>query len=218
MTARRGGERDCLAAAGGANPGSARERLLRAALRLATRSGYTELTVGELAEEAGVAPDELFGEFEDPEECLVAAYDQVGQGLVRMVDGEFTRAGGTWPQKLRGGLAVLLGLLAIDPATARLLAIEAPAGGIEMRDRYRGLVQGFLPFLAEGREYAEYGEQLPEQVDLLAVGGAEAIIFEEIAAGRSRRLPELLPEILFTLLVPYVGPEEAGAEMRAARG
>jgi hypothetical protein len=35
-----------------------------------------------------------------------------------------------------------------------------------------------------------------------------------VAAGRTKRLPTLLPEILFTALVPYVGPEVAAAEVR----
>ena len=50
----------------------------------------------------------------------------------------------------------------------------------------------------------------------MAVGGAEAIIFDEVIAGRTQRLPALLPEILFALLVPYLGPEPAIEEMRRA--
>ena len=44
----------------------------------------------------------------------------------------------------------------------------------------------------------------------MAVGGAEAVIFEEVLSGRTEELPTLLPDILFTVLVPYIGPEAAG--------
>jgi hypothetical protein len=51
----------------------------------------------------------------------------------------------------------------------------------------------------------------------MAVGGAEAIVFDEVVAGRVSGLPALLPDILFTLLVPYLGPEEAVEQMRRAQ-
>ena len=51
---------------------------------------------------------------------------------------------------------------------------------------------------------------------MLAVGAAEAIVFEEIEAGRAAQLPALAPAILFSLLVPFLGPEAASAEMQRA--
>jgi hypothetical protein len=53
-------------------------------------------------------------------------------------------------------------------------------------------------------------------VELLAVGAAEAIIFGEVDAGRAGRLPQMLPEILFSVLVPFMGPDRAADEMRTA--
>jgi hypothetical protein len=56
-------------------------------------------------------------------------------------------------------------------------------------------------------------------VEMLAVGAAEAIIFEEVEAGRAAQLPGLGPAILFSVLVPFLGPERASVEMeRAGRG
>jgi hypothetical protein len=52
---------------------------------------------------------------------------------------------------------------------------------------------------------------------MLAVGAAEAIVFEEIEAGRAAQLPALAPAILFSVLVPFLGPEAASAEMQKAR-
>jgi len=60
------------------------------------------------------------------------------------------------------------------------------------------------------------GVELPREVEMFAVGAAEAIIFEEIEAGRAAQLPVLAPAILFSVLVPFVGPEAASAEMERA--
>ena len=42
-----------------------------------------------------------------------------------------------------------------------------------------------------------------------AVGGAEAIIRRELVAGRADRLPDLLPDIVYGALVPFMDQEEA---------
>lgn len=82
--------------------------------------------------------------------------------------------------------------------------------------RYVDLLARFLPYMKEGREYSEVEEELPGEVELLAVGAAEAIIFAEIDADRAGRLPKMAPEILFSVLVPFMGPDRAADEMRNA--
>ena len=73
-----------------------------------------------------------------------------------------------------------------------------------------------MPYVSEGREHAPVAEELPGEVELLALGAAEAIIFAEIDAGRAERLPAKMPEILFSVLVPFIGPQRAAEEMRTA--
>jgi hypothetical protein len=50
----------------------------------------------------------------------------------------------------------------------------------------------------------------------MAMGGAEAIIFDEVVSGRASKLPEILPDIVFAVLVPFIGPEDAAVSMHAA--
>ena len=49
------------------------------------------------------------------------------------------------------------------------------------------------------------------------MGAAEAIVFEEIAAGRTEALPGLGASILFSLLVPFLGPAGAAAEIEKSQ-
>lgn len=44
---------------------------------------------------------------------------------------------------------------------------------------------------------------------MLAIGAAEAIICEEIQAGRTAQLPAMAPTILVALLAPFLGNERA---------
>jgi hypothetical protein len=59
------------------------------------------------------------------------------------------------------------------------------------------------------------GDRGASNTALMAVGAATGLLFDEIQAGRAARLPERLPDLLFALLVPYLGPREAAAEMRS---
>jgi hypothetical protein len=52
---------------------------------------------------------------------------------------------------------------------------------------------------------------------MLATGAAEAIIFEEVESGRAESLPAMLPSLVFSLLVPFLGPAHATAEMEKVR-
>jgi hypothetical protein len=46
----------------------------------------------------------------------------------------------------------------------------------------------------------------------MVIGAVTGLVADEIEAGRAERLPDLLPEILFATLVPYVGPAAAAKE------
>jgi AcrR family transcriptional regulator len=195
---------------------SQRERLLRAMLGAVAERGYERISVSDVVERAGVSRGAFYEEFEGKDEALFAAYDAMLDVLIERVRGSFS-AGDPWPTKVRLALRVFLRELAANPEIARMAAVEIPSAGPAAHQRYREGIERFLPFFRQGREYSERGDELPPDAELMAVGGAEAIVFDEVVAGRVSRLPTLLPDILFTLLVPYLGPEEAVAQMRRAQ-
>jgi hypothetical protein len=50
----------------------------------------------------------------------------------------------------------------------------------------------------------------------LAFSRAQLLIFNQIAAGRSALLPELLPEIVYLAVAPFAGHEEALEQVSSA--
>lgn len=194
---------------------SQRDRLLWSMVRSIAEKGYDGVTVADVVAQAGVSRTTFYDEFTNKDECMYAAYDRVIEVLVRYVASAY-ESEGTWSAKVRQGLDAFLRALAAEPEVARMAMVEVPGAGPEAHRRYRDAIERFQPFFEEGRNYAERGDELPKDVELMAVGGAEAIIFDEVIAGRVSRLPAMLPDILFAVLVPYVGPDEAAEEMRRA--
>jgi AcrR family transcriptional regulator len=178
--------------------------------------GYREVEVEGALERAHLGGEEWSTLFVDKDACLVAAFDQLTEQL-RATIVEGCAAGSDWPERVAGGLQALLAQLSERAPMAEALARTFPSIGPAAQARYQAFVESLAPLLAEGREFSSLGPKLPGEVELLAVGAAEAIVFARIQECRTAELPVIGPEILFSVLVPFVGPAVAAAAMEEAR-
>jgi AcrR family transcriptional regulator len=189
-----------------------RQLILEATVRVVGRKGYKASSVADIIAEADVSRTTFYKHFEDKHECFLAAYDTVVERVVGEViarcDGERD-----WLERVRTGLATIVEMFALDPALARTAVVEVSAAGADARQRHWDAIVRFTEFLAEGERLAG-GRELPENIALMAAGAVSGLIFDELLTGRAERLPQLLPDLLFALLVPYIGPGAATEEMR----
>jgi AcrR family transcriptional regulator len=191
---------------------SQRERLLEAAVRVVAEKGYGATTVADLTREAGISRTTFYAMFEDKEACFLAAYDSVAEALVRRIAKAY-EAEERWPERARAGLAALLEALAEEPAIARLALVDVGAAGPAAQRRYRAALQRLTPLFEEGRDFAPGGRSLPANTSRMAIGAVAGLISDELAEGRAEYLPNLLSDLLFATLVPYIGPAAAAREV-----
>jgi AcrR family transcriptional regulator len=192
-----------------------RERLLEAMVRVSAAKGYEATTVADVVEYAGASRetfDEMFG---DKETCFLEAYEAVFDVLVAHVTAAFQAAADEpWPEQIAAGLRALVELLSMEADIARMAMVEVTAAGDDARERYRAMFARFTPFFEKGRNYAEQDAELPADTARFAIGGAASMIFDEVRAGRGPELKRILPDLVFAVLMPYLGPEAAEDEMR----
>jgi AcrR family transcriptional regulator len=191
---------------------SQRERLLEAAIRVVAEKGYAATTVTDLTREAGVSRTTFYEHFEDKGDCFLAAYDSAVDVLVRRVAAAY-EAEERWPERARAGLEALLEALAEEPDLARLALVDIGSAGPAAQRRYRAAVQRLTPLFDEGRDFAPAGRSLPANTSRMAIGAVTGLISDELVARRAEYLPELLSDLLFATLVPYIGPEAAAREV-----
>lgn len=191
---------------------SQRERLLEAAVRVVAEKGYAATTVADLTREAGISRTTFYAMFEDKEACFLAAYDGAVDALVRLVTAAYEAEEG-WPNRARAGLAALLEALAEEPEVARLALVDVGAAGPTAQRRYRAALQRLTPFFDEGRDFAPGGRDLPANTSRMAIGAVAGLIADELAEERAEDLPNLLSDVLFATLVPYIGPAAAAREV-----
>lgn len=184
-------------------------------LKVAAAKGYETTTVEDVIQVAGVSRETFDEMFEDKADCFLEAYEAVFDVLVAHVTAAFEAAAGEpWPERIVAGLTALVELLASEADIARLSMVEVTAAGDDARARYRAALARFTPFLEEGREYSNQGEELPADTARFAIGGATSMIFDEVRAGRAPELKRILPDLVFAVLMPYIGAEAAEDEMR----
>jgi AcrR family transcriptional regulator len=193
------------------------DRIIWSMVRAVAEKGRESVTVSEIVRRAGVPRVAFYELFENVDDCLFASYERVIDALYSYVRRAY-EGDGPWPLRLRRALHALLEAFSAEPEVARMATIEVPATQPEAQRRYRDAMDRFVPLFREGRVYAGRAGDLPPDLERMAVASTEAIISEQVAAGRTEQLPKLLPDILLTVLIPYVGPEVASAEVRRTAG
>jgi AcrR family transcriptional regulator len=191
-----------------------RRQILEAMVRVVGRKGYKATSVADVIEEANTSRTTFYKHFEDKHDCFLAAYDLA---VERVLDAVIANCSGeqSWLDRVRVGLSTIVELFALDPELARTAIVEVSAAGADARQRHWNAISRFTEFLEDGEELAG-GRELPDNIALMAAGAVSGLIFDELLTGRAERLPELLPDLLFAMLVPYIGPGAATAEMRKA--
>jgi len=191
---------------------SRRQDILAAMVRVVGAKGYKETSVADVIEEAETSRTTFYKYFEDKHDCFLDAYamlvEQVFGEVVANCDGE-----ATWMARMTTGLTTIVDRFADEPALARTAVVEVAAAGADARQLHTDAITRFTQYLDGGRELAA-GKTLPENISLMSAGAVSGLIFDELLAGRAEQLPDRLPELLFAMLVPYVGPQAATAEMR----
>lgn len=194
---------------------SQRERLLAAVVKATVANGYKSTTVGDILGEAGVGRETFYELFDDKLDCVLSAQKILLDDLEERIR-EAYLGPAPWPQRLREGLKATLEWFAADPEIARFLFLEMSTIGPAFHSFFQNEYARFTGLLDEGLDDDGPGPELA-QATRLGVGALLARLYEEIVLDRVATLPQLLPDLTYEFLVPFVGEEVARAEQKRAR-
>ncbi len=194
---------------------SEREQVLEAMLRVASSKGYEETTVTDVISAAGVSRQTFDELFADKQACFLAAYDAAADVAASYVIGAFEAAEGRpWPDRVEAALGALVELFEAEAAIIKMAMVEVTAIGEDPRVLYRDALARFEPLFDDGFRYSPQGKELPADTASFAVAAAVSMIFDEMRSGRGEELRRILPDLAYAVLMPYLGPQEAEAEMK----
>jgi AcrR family transcriptional regulator len=188
---------------------SDRDRLIEAAAVLCAEIGYEELEGAKIAARADLPPATMAQLFPGgKEECLAAAENAILLEVVTAVSETYSPDRSEWESVIYGVKAILE-LMAANPDFAYLGYVfsrqMAPGRMKEINDGGHRMLEAMLE---RGWEYSRSLHQ-PAKAALGVLGGAEAVVRRELAAGRAKRLPLLLPDCVYIATVPFLGQTRA---------
>lgn len=194
---------------------SQRERLLAAVVRVSAAKGYEATSVADVLAEAGVGRESFYELFSDKQDCMLAARQLLVEDLEATVAGAYT-APGPWLDRVREALAAALGWFAADPVAGKVMLLELASLGPISRTIFLDDFRRFTGLLEPDVNEVGREPDMPGATGL-AVGATFARIYDQLARNRTARLPEMLPELTYEVLVPFLGEAAAREQERRAR-
>lgn len=182
-------------------------------VRTCAEKSYSGTTITDIVARAAISRTTFYKHFPDKRACFDAAIDACIGEIGSVARGAYAPSDPPVEAVPKATVAILE-LMAAKPALAQILAGDAVAVEPAVVDRYRRLL---IPALAALWDAA--GEpRRPHMSPDLAFGRAQILIFNQIAAGRTAQLPELLPEIVYLAVAPFAGHAEALEQVRLVEG
>lgn len=194
-----------------------RQRILAAVADVCSAAGYAAMSVEDVVVTSGVSRRTFYDNFRGKEDVFLAAYDEAAAQLLARVREAYNAADGL-VETARESLRALLEFIAAEPAFADMCVVEVLAAGPAAIERRNAILASLTALIDE----AAAGE-LPKSkrpaplVSETLVGGIYEVIYARVVAGRYAEVPGLLPDLIYALLLPYVGQEVAGQVLKAER-
>ncbi len=111
-----------------------------------------------------------------------------------------------WPAKVAAAIYAALDFAVADPTAARLLTIDTLIERASGGRRYAQLIERFAELLRAG---APRERRLPASTEQALIGGLATTVTAHLRTGRLAQLPEVGPELVELILMPYLGRSEA---------
>jgi AcrR family transcriptional regulator len=195
---------------------SQRARILAAMIEVVSTRGYSETRVVDVIGAAGVSRKTFYELFDSKEDCFLAAYDILLGHVLDDAEAAFAlRPAAPWTERVATGLRAVLELLATNPEEARFALVEVLAAGPRALARRDAALRQFTGFIETGR--SESSVDLPVSTAQTIAGGIAELLYSEVLHGAAARLPARLPELVFLIVLPFLGAERAAEERDRAQ-
>lgn len=175
----------------------ARQRagLCESMVAVAAKRGFGATTIHEVVTAAGFGKLTYYKLYGTVEACFVEAVEACGRVISEQLEERLAGVDGARP-RAETGLQALVDLLAEEPDLARVLEVEARAGGMASREAQLRWLDRLAELFAKAAPGAD------EWPGRMAFGAVTTLVALEVAAGRTTELPTLRDELIEVALAP----------------
>ena len=195
-----------------------RERIFDSLAAVCAEKGYPATTVEAVTVDAGVSRRTFYDLFADKEDCFISAYDLIVDRLLGAVEQAYRAGDRPWAQRLASAVRAVVELFTAEPAIARMVIVEVLGAGRRAVQHRDAALARFAAFFEAGRAALPSAMEGQELLAQAVIGGLYEALYTYTVDGHVDQLPELLPELVYCALVPYLGHAGALAAGEAERG
>jgi AcrR family transcriptional regulator len=179
---------------------SQRERITRATAQLASRAGYSSVTIPAISATAGTSNQTFYEYFDSKEGAFIAAFEALA---TRAITSAFLaiEAVPCWQEAIETGCLALVEHLIEEPIFTRIAFFELPVAGPVALDHADAAVRKFMLFLHTAAIPPGIKPLHPAIVEALG-GGIWSALQRKIATGDLSTLPEFSRALAKVTLIP----------------
>jgi AcrR family transcriptional regulator len=194
---------------------SARRRALAATTVLAAERGYPALNLAAILDRAQLAEQAFTSHFTDPEDAFCVAVEEGTRELLLRCAAAFAPHRG-WATQLRALGYEFRDFLREDQARARLMVVESFSACPRSRAVRESGMAGLTAFLELGRAEAADPASIPAGTATITAGTTYNRIHRAVQSGEQLS-DEMVRELMYTAVRPYLGIDAALAELQMPR-
>jgi AcrR family transcriptional regulator/DNA-binding MarR family transcriptional regulator len=202
-------------------PDIQRARMIAALVEVARERGAARVTVAHVVARSGVSRRTFYEMFADRDACFLAAMELAIERAAARVLPAFEQAPGgvrargdrtRWRERLRAGLAALLGFLDDEPGPGGLCVVDTLSAGPQALQRRAQIIEALVDAVDAGRAEAKAGLEPSRLTAEGVVGGVLAVLYARMAEPTPEPMMKLLNQLMAMIVLPYLGPAAAARE------
>jgi AcrR family transcriptional regulator len=186
--------------------------LHRALIELCVERGFDQVSVEDLCRHAGLDREQFDARYSDLEACFAGALEECAEEFLARLT-EAYAGEGRWQDRLRRVAHATLFHLQEDPVRAQFTIVESSFGGEPaqlVRDRVLATLASFVD---DGRHEPTARESTSGATAAAINGGVFRHMRVAIENNESGRFEDVLPELMYAAVLPYLGPDAAAEEL-----
>lgn len=192
-------------------------RMLDAVATVVSEKGYVAMSVGDIIKAAGVSRRTFYDNFNNKEEAYLASFDSIADELLTKVTAAYASSK-SFVDGVTACMREFLELAADQPGYAQMCIVEVLAAGPTAIARRNAMMGALVAVLDEGAKTLPDSLRPPPLTAEIVIGGAYEVVYSRVLAGEATSLPSMLPDLAYSVMLPYVGREAAERTLDEARG
>jgi AcrR family transcriptional regulator len=193
-----------------------RQRILDAVADVVSLAGYQGMSVEEIVGAAGVSRRTFYDNFKSKEDAFLTAYDTISVELIGAVKVAYD-ASESFPEGVIACLQTFLEFVAAHPHYADACIVEVLAAGPAALERRNAVMRALAELLHDGAQAVPNSARPPKLTAETIVGGMYEIVYSRVLQGRTTELPDLLPDLAYSMMLPYLGHANADRAIAGIR-